>query len=113
DDMLARSDEFFSDEANVKGSIEVCEKAFEHIREDGRVAPSDGHPFWQIVDNLWRLETSQCLAMSWNSSVVECADAMFVLFFMDHFLLLLRVTPRPIRSIVASCGVSRMKSVTE
>jgi hypothetical protein len=113
DDMLARSDELFSDEANVKSSIEVGEKALEHVLEALEVAASDGHPFWQIVNNLWRLETSQWLAMSWNSSFVECADAMFVLFFMGHFLLLLRLTSRPIRSIMVSCGVSWMKSVTE
>jgi hypothetical protein len=33
DDMLARSDELFSDEANVKSSIEVGEKALEHVLE--------------------------------------------------------------------------------
>jgi hypothetical protein len=85
DDMLARSDELFSDEANVKSSIEVGEKALGHVLEALEVAPSNGHPFLQIVYNLWGLETSQWLAMSWNGRFVECADTTFVLFFMSHF----------------------------
>lgn len=90
DDMLACSDELFSDEANVKSSIEAAEKALHHVLEALEVAASDGHPFWQIVNNLWVLETSQWLAVSWNSSVVECADALFVLCFLGHFLFLIQ-----------------------
>ena len=56
------------------------------------MAAPDGHPFRQIVYNVWRLKTPQCLAMSWNGSFVECADVIFVCSS-DHFLLLLRVTP--------------------
>jgi hypothetical protein len=89
DDILARSDELFSDEANVKSSIEAGKKALEHVLKALEMASSDGHPFWQIVYDVWRLETSQCLAMSWDSRCVERADALLVLFFMDHYLVLL------------------------
>jgi hypothetical protein len=94
-DMLASSDELFSDESNVKSSIEVGEKALHHVLVALEVAASDGLPFWQIVYNLWRLKTSPWLPMSWNSSVIECADALFVLFS---------------RPIMTSCGVGRNKA---
>src|SRR5262245_29223318 len=93
DDMLASGDELFGNEANVKSSIEVGEKALEHVLEAFEMPTSDGHPFWQIVYDLWRLETSKWLAMSWNSSFVERPDALLVLLFMDHYLLLLPVIP--------------------
>jgi hypothetical protein len=57
--MLARGDELFGDEANVKGSIEGGEKALEHILEALEMAVSDGHPFRQIVYDVWCLETPE------------------------------------------------------
>ena len=42
------------------------------------MAAADGHPFWHIVDNVRRLETSQRLSMSRNSGFVESADALLV-----------------------------------
>jgi hypothetical protein len=49
DDFLARGDELFGDEANVKSSIEVGEKTLEHVLEALEMAASDGHPLRQIV----------------------------------------------------------------
>jgi hypothetical protein len=86
DDMLARGDEFFGDEANVKSSIEVGEKTLGHVLEALEMAASDGHAFRQIVYDVWRLETSQRLAMSWHGSFVESANAFLV--FLNHCLLL-------------------------
>src|SRR5713226_6089083 len=95
DDMFARGDELFGDEANVKSSIEAGEKALEHVLEALEMAASDGHPLRQIVYDVRRLETPQRLAMPWDGSFVECADALLVFF--DHSLPLSRsvFTPRP------------------
>ena len=42
------------------------------------MAAPDGHPFRQIVYDVWRLETPQWLAMSWDGSFVESADVLLV-----------------------------------
>jgi hypothetical protein len=50
------------------------------------VAASDGHPFRQVVYDLWRLKTSKWLAMSWSSSILERPDSLLVFFFKGHYL---------------------------
>jgi hypothetical protein len=93
DDMLARSDELFGHEANVKSSIEVAEKAFEHVLEALEAAASGGHPFRQVIDDLWRLKASKRLAISWSSGIIERPDSLLVLFFKGHYRVLLPGTP--------------------
>jgi hypothetical protein len=86
DDILARGDELFGDEANVKSSIKAGEKAIEHVLKALEMAASDRHPLRQIVYDVRRLETSQRLSMSWHGSFVESADPFLVFF--GHSLLL-------------------------
>jgi hypothetical protein len=86
DDMLARGDILFGDEANVKRSIKAGEKALEHVLEALEMAASDGHPLRQIVYYVRRLETSQRLSVSWDGSFVESAHALLVFF--GHSLIL-------------------------
>ena len=81
DDFLARGNELFGDEVNVKSSIEAGEKAIEHVLKALEMAAAHGHPFRHIVDDVRRLETSQRLAMSWHGSFVESANAFLVFFF--------------------------------
>jgi hypothetical protein len=45
DDMLARRDELFGDEANVKSPIEAGEKSLKHVLEALEMAAADGLPF--------------------------------------------------------------------
>jgi hypothetical protein len=93
DDSLARSDELVCDEVNVKSSIEVSEKALEHVLKALEMAAAHGHPFRHIVYDVRRLETAQRLAMSWDGSFVESANALLVFF--SHFLPSYECAPRP------------------
>ena len=44
DDMVTCGEEFFGHKANVKGSIEIGEKAFGDVLEAFEMAGADGHP---------------------------------------------------------------------
>jgi hypothetical protein len=87
DDFLASGNKLFGDKVNVKSFIEAGEKPIEHVLKALKMAATHGHPFWHIVDDVRRLETAQRLAMSWDGSFVERANALLVFFF-DHFFLL-------------------------
>jgi hypothetical protein len=78
DDFVARGNELFGDEVNVKSSIEAGEKALEHVLEALEMAASDGHPLRHIVYDVRRLETSQRLSMPRDGSFVESANALLV-----------------------------------
>src|SRR4030095_3865831 len=86
DDFVARGNELFGDEVNVKSFIEAGEKAIEHVLKALEVAAAHGHSFRHIVYNVRRLETAQRLAMSWDGSCVESANSLLV--FLNHCLLL-------------------------
>src|SRR5262245_19188052 len=85
DDFVARRNELFGNEANVKSSIEASEKTLEHVLQALEVAATDRHPLWQIVNDVRCLETPQRLPMSWNGSLIESASESLV-FFLSHCL---------------------------
>jgi len=78
DDVLARGDELFGDEMNVKSPIEACEEALEYVLEALKMARSDGHAFRHLVDDVWRLESPQSLPMSRDRRLIESTNQLLV-----------------------------------